>query len=214
MPVGDNDLGTGMTGKWFTNRGQVIQVACAVILLIIGIITQWNQLWNAFDLASVLKVLAYPATALLCFQAGKYVQSLSSPARQSVKPQPTIKYQFLTPTVQIGSYFDIESEQILGLSRVSVISIANFETGSEASAALVEVVGTILYLSAGARTKKLNSSRFLIQANSKLKSDEYSVFQFTCQKDSLSLTSISVDHINLPAQEVTFAICIMQYRAP
>jgi hypothetical protein len=203
-----------MSNKWFTNRGQVIQVTCAVILLIIGIITQWNQLWNTFDLASVLKVLAYPATALLCFQAGKYVQSLSSPAKQSFKPQPTIKYQFLTPTVKIGSYFDTESEQLLGLSRVSVVSIDKLETGSEAvSAALVEVAGTILYLSAGAHTKKLNSNRFLIQANSRLKSDDYSVFQFTCQKDSLSLTSISVDHINLPAQEVTFAICIMQYRA-
>jgi hypothetical protein len=36
MPAGDNDLGTGMSGKWFSNRGQIGQLIVATLALLVG----------------------------------------------------------------------------------------------------------------------------------------------------------------------------------
>jgi hypothetical protein len=168
---------------------------------------------SAFDLIQILRVLIYPAAVLVGFQLGKYFQISSSGHESSVGGRPPVSYKFFTPTIKVGSYFDTESTQLLGLSRISVISIDSTQAVSQdVPAVLIETAGTVLNFSPGRYTKKVSSNRFFIPANVRMKSEDHAIFQFVYDKDSLSLTSISVDHINLPAQEVTFAICVMQYR--
>lgn len=194
--------------KWFSNRGQMIQVLCAVLAVALGVVLNWKQLSSAFDLVQILKVFVYPAAVLIGFRLGKYQKPSNT-----FDPRPSVDYKFFTPTIKVGSYFDTESNHVLALSRVSVISIENHKVFSqEGPAAIIETAGTVLHFTPGQHARKLSSDRFLIPANARLKTEEHAIFQLNYEKDSLSLTSISVDHINLPAQEVTFAICVMRYR--
>jgi hypothetical protein len=208
-----------MSGKWFSNRGQIIQVACAVIAVAIGVTTQWNQISNAIDLALIVKIALYPLAVIILIQVGKHFPTANAPApgqavKEEVKTGPTsvINYQFLTPTVKIGSYFDVDQER--GLRRISVISIQNHKVGfDEVPAVEIEVTGMVLNFDAGRSVKKVSDKRFLIPAYSRsIKDGDCSMHEFSYRKESFSLSAISVDHINVPAQEATLAICLATYR--
>jgi hypothetical protein len=38
------------------------------------------------------------------------------------------------------------------------------------------------------------------------------MFEFAYQPDSFSFVAICIDHINVPAQEITLVICLANYR--
>src|ERR1700722_430482 len=112
-----------MSGRWFANRGQMVQVTCAVIAVGLGIITQWNQISTAIDFGLVIKILLYPLVAVGLVQLGKYFPTRATPTPVgkvtgppiaeppiSEKQKWNIDYQFLTPTVKVGSYFNVNQQ--------------------------------------------------------------------------------------------------------
>jgi hypothetical protein len=214
-----------MSGKWFSNRGQMVQVGCAVIAVAIGTVTQWSQISNAVDLELILKIALYPLAAVLLVQLGKHfpvgrldiqtAQPKPIPDEQPTSeqnPKSTIEYRFLTPSIKAGAYFDVGQE--FGLRRVSLLSIKSKTLASqEVPVAELEVAGMSIYFTPGHSIEQLGDRKFLIPASQRdTKTESSSIFEFMYSKDSLTLTSVSVDHINVPGQEATVVICSIKYR--
>ena len=217
-----------MSSQWFSNRGQMIQVTCAVLAVIIGIAAQWNQLSVAINFGEILKVLLYPVAVLVGFQLGTRAlkptagtaAATEAPAPPSTKAFPDIQsilgpeftYKFMSPAIKVGSYFDVGQE--FGLRRVSAVSLKTIKDGSEEVPAVeIEVVGQMLDFSAGSKATNINRKKALIPAYARdLKDADCSMFHFSYQSNAFSFAAISVDHINVPAQEVTLVICLAQYR--
>jgi hypothetical protein len=205
-----------MSGRRFS--GQMVQIACAVVAIGIGLIMQWSQISSTIDFGLIVKILVYPLAAVVLIELGKRFPT-GSPGighsfRQEFKrgPRSNFDYQFLAPTVKIGSYFDLD--QPLGIRRISAVSIHNYQAASrEMPTVEIEITGTTLSFSAGSSVTKISDRRFWIPAYSRsIKDGDCSTYLFTYKKDYLSFAAISVDHINVPAQEATLAICFMEYR--
>jgi hypothetical protein len=217
-----------MSSQWFSNRGQMIQVTCAVLAVIIGIAAQWSQLSVAINFGEVLKVLLYPIAVLIGFQLGTRalkpvvqtaaVTVASPPPSMEVLPDirsilgPEFSYKYLTPLMKVGSYFDVGQE--LGLRRVSALSIKAIKAGNEeVPAAEIEVAGHVLDFSTGSKITPIHNKKALIPAYARtLKDADCSMFEFAYQPNAFSFVAISVDHINVPAQEITLVICLANYR--
>jgi hypothetical protein len=223
-----------MSSQWFSNRGQMIQVTCAVLAVIIGIAAQWNQLSVAINFGEILKVLLYPVAVLIGFQLGTraqkpIVQTPIAPEQPSPAPPqpqtpreelpdirsvlgPEFDYKFSSPVIKVGSYFEVGQE--LGLRRVSILSIKTVKSGSDdVPAAEIEVAGHMLDFSAGKNVTAIHNKKALIPAYVRsLKDADCSMFGFAYQPTSFSFVAISIDHINVPAQEVTLMICLANYR--
>lgn len=189
-----------------------MQVACAVIAVGIGVFSQWNQISNAIDVGLVIKILLYPLAAVALVQLGKYFPTSARGQESIWKPKPDFDYRFLAPTLKIGSYFDLD--QPFGIRRISAVSIQNDKSEpQDVPTVEIEVAGTALYFSGGSSVKKISDRRFRIPAYSRrLKDVDCSMYLFTYQKDYFSFAAISVDHINVPAQEATLAISLLEYR--
>jgi hypothetical protein len=220
-----------MSSQWFSNRGQMIQVTCAVLAVIIGIAAQWSQLSVAINFGEILKVLLYPVAVLIGFQLGTRALKPTTQAAATAAPPPPppppsmealpdkrsilgpeFSYELSTPIIKVGSYFEVGQE--LGLRRVSALSIKTVKAGSEEVPAVeIEVAGHVLDFSAGSQVTAIHNKKALIPAYARAtKYADCSMFEFAYRPDSFSFVAISVDHINVPAQEVTLAICLVNYR--
>ena len=218
-----------MSSQWFSNRGQMIQVTCAVLAVIIGIAAQWSQLSVAVNFGEILKVLLYPVAVLIGFQLGTRAlkptaQAAAAAAAPTPPPPrealsdirsilgPEFSYKFSTPTIKVGSYFEVGQE--LGLRRISVLSIKTAKAGSEeVPSAEIEVAGHVLDFSVGRQVTAVHNRKALIPAYARAMKDvDCSMFEFAYQPNSFSFVAISVDHINVPAQEITLVICLANYR--
>ena len=219
-----------MSSQWFSNRGQMIQVTCAVLAVVIGIAAQWSQLSVAINFGEILKVLLYPVAVLVGFQLGtrtlkpmaQTVAAAAASPPPSIEALPDIRsilgpefsYKFSTPIIKVGSYFEVGQE--LGLRRVSALSIKTVKAGSEeVPVAEIEVAGHVLDFSAGSKVTPIHNKKALIPAYARtMKEADCSMFEFAYQPNSFSFVAISIDHINVPAQEVTLVICLASYRKP
>lgn len=211
-----------MSGQWFSNRGQMIQVACAVSALIIGIVTQWSQISVALNLTEIIKVLAYPATVFIVFQiallTAKNGFSKPTPTTTHVGTEPKplfgppLIYEFKNATVKVGSFFEVGEE--FGLRRVSVLSLKNLEIYSEeVAAAELEFSGSMLDLSFGKKTQLISNKKALIPSYARSAKDaDCSIYQFSYQLDYFTFVAVSVDHINVPEREVSLVVCIARFR--
>ena len=79
-----------MSGKWFSNRGQMIQVTCAVLAVLIGIAAQWSQLSIAINFGEILKVLLYPVAVVIGFQLGTRALNPTAQTAAAVEPSPPL----------------------------------------------------------------------------------------------------------------------------
>jgi hypothetical protein len=125
---------------------------------------------------------------------------------------PEFNYKFSTSIIKVGSYFEVGQE--LGLRRVSAVSIKAVKAGSdEVPAVEIEVAGHVLDFSAGCNVTAIHDKKALIPAYARtMKDADCSMFEFAYQPNSFSFVAISVDHINVPAQEVSLVICLANYR--
>jgi len=204
----------------------MVQVACAVVAVGIGAITQWQQLTTAIDPALIFKIALYPLAAIILVQIGKHypgsratVQSSTTvPAaiqqpKQPDKSKPASEYTYLSQPVKVGSYIEVNQEY--GLRRVTLMSIQSRTIGSEeVLVAELEATGMAVSFAPGKWVEQITDRRFLVPANSReLKSEGYAFFEFMFGQSSLSMTSVCVDHINQPAQEATIVVGAMRYRS-
>jgi hypothetical protein len=204
--------GWQMPGQWFSNRGQMVQVACAVAAVVIGLVSQWGQISSAIDLAAIFKILLFPLGAIFMFQLGQYFSKRTTNSKDVDAKASIIEHTFRTPTIKVGSYFDVD--QPLGIRRISASSIQNYKfTYEEVPAAEIEISGSLISLTAGKKVKQISDRKFLLPAYSRsLKDDDCSVFQLRYKEDLVEVTAISVDHINQHAQEIVLTISLFSYR--
>src|ERR1700694_4188460 len=60
-----------MSGKWFSNRGQVGQLIVATLALLVGLSIAWPQLSPHMDLVSLWPVVVVPLAAFIVFRLGR-----------------------------------------------------------------------------------------------------------------------------------------------
>jgi hypothetical protein len=194
-----------MSGKWFSNRGQMIQVACAVIAVGVGIITQWDKLSGFLG---ILGVLAYPVAALILINIGRRLTSRAGPNIEAAAapPAPEIKapdepkppkltYRYETPTLKVGTFYIVD--QPFGVQRLTLVSIKQERIRTrDVLVAEIDVTGSMVDLTGGGDVKQESRKRFFIPADDmRTKRQDSSAFEFMYREGS--------------AQEVGLVICVV-----
>lgn len=97
---------------------------------------------------------------------------------------------------------------------MTALSIKTSKVGSEeVPVAEIEVAGHVLDFGVGSKVTAIHSKKALIPAFARtMKDANCSMFDFTYQPNNFSFVAISVDHVNVPAQEITLVICLASYR--
>jgi hypothetical protein len=219
MRVGDKRLGLEMSGKWFSNRGQMVQVGLAVLALVIAIIVALPALAQHQDLLSWLPIILIPAIALGAFSLGKnYAPPVVVPASTttaepsaatngSLRPVHETEEIFetevnvFTPTVKVGSYWN--DGDVPRRIRVTVVSISEEE---EPRAELNFAMGALAH--GGTQTKRTKVNQFLMRPTSSgFQAEEFCVTCFSFDERHVWFFVVRVDHVNAYAKEVVLSIC-------
>ncbi|MBM7482332.1 hypothetical protein ACVWWI_004357 [Bradyrhizobium sp. USDA 3686] len=210
-----------MAGKWFANRGQIIQAAIAFVALLFGIYVALPQLPVQHGVAGLLKVwpiILFPAittVSVIWFfnhrlskkleQLGSNMSGPAATGDKSVEPLvPTSELSdFRIPddgvstesvTLRLGEYWERGPD----LSRTRIILSQFIHEPDQPS--LVELAfdfGTGAFVHGGTKTKRTSTNRyFLPVAESGLPMEPYSIFKFTFAEDNLNFFGVRVDHIN------------------
>jgi hypothetical protein len=221
MPAGKLGLGAEMSGRWFTNRGQMVQVAVAVLALVVAIIVALPALAQHQDLLSWSPIILIPAIALGAFSYGKNYASppvvvpVSKPAAEPVAinaglaPPLQTEEAFETevnvysPTLKVGSYWD--DGEVPRRIRVTVVSIAA-EEGGDPRAELNFAMGAVAH--GGTQTKRTKTNQYLMrQTSSGFQAEEFCVTCFSFDERHVWFFVVRVDHVNAYAKEVVLSIC-------
>lgn len=220
MPAGKFVLGAEMSGRWFNNRGQMVQVAVAVLALVVAIIVALPALAQHQDLLSWSPIILIPAIALGAFSYGKnYASSpvvpASKPAAEPVAinaglaPTHETEEAFETevnvysPTLKVGSYWD--DGEVPRRIRVTVVSI-EAEEGGELRAELNFAMGALAH--GGTQTKRTKTNQYLMrQTSSGFQAEEFCVTCFSFDERHVWFFVVRVDHVNVYAKEVVLSIC-------
>lgn len=217
-----------MAAKWFTNRGQIIQVVLAVIAVGIATIVSLPALAQYSSLLPWLLVLLVPVIALGAFSYGKNFATAappSVPAPPAHAPDPTpyapskvaittvanalletkeafeTEISVLNPTVKVGAFWtDPESNRRV---RVSIVALTN---DGEPRAELNFDTGALAH--GGTQTKRVKVNQYLMRAaSSGYQSEEFCVYYFSFEEKHVWFFAVRVEHINIHAQEVVLAVC-------
>jgi hypothetical protein len=209
-----------MSGRWFTNRGQMVQVAVAVLALVVAIIVALPALAQHPDLLSWSPIILIPAIALGAFSYGKNYASppvvpVSTPAAEPVPMSAGLALPHETeeafetevnvygPTLKVGSYWD--DGEVPRRIRVAVVSITD-EEGGEPRAELNFAMGALAH--GGTQTKRTKTNQFLMrQTSSGFQAEEFCVTCFSFDERHIWFFVVRVDHVNAYAKEVVLSIC-------
>jgi hypothetical protein len=222
MPAGEYGLGAEMSGKWFTNRGQMVQVAVAVLALVVAIIVALPALAQHQDLLSWSPIILIPAIALGAFSYGKNYASppvVIPASKPTAEPAATIKpglaqpqeteeafeteVNVYNPTLKVGSYWD--DGDAPRRIRVTVVSISD-EEGPKAE--LNFGMGALAH--GGTQTKRMKVNQYLMrQTSSGFQAEEFCVTCFSFDERHVWFFVVRVDHVNAYAKEVVLSICMV-----
>lgn len=225
-----------MGGKWFSNRGQIVQLAAAILSLL----TAWNA-WGAIktlDFLSLGPIIFYVSIATLVisfYLRANHKSEFSTPSAPAVQPATRTKAVADTsprtpnaiappepkwaasPTVQTftlkaGAFFDgthIRPELKITLKDITTATFKShfiLEETLEVSDIECRLGGLVVY--GGKQTKEIDVNRFLVPAaNGFLHSDERALYQLSFSNDHVSFFGLRVDHINMHAKEAVMTLC-------
>jgi hypothetical protein len=216
MPAGDNDLGTGMSGKWFTNRGQIIQVALTALAFGVAVIVSLPALKEHKELLDWLPFLFLALTFYGTFQLGRIFPKTSpssslSTTNAPVASAPDSPYrtsiEMWSPTIRAGTFW--EGRLSLRKSRITVIKVIDGETPT----AELRFEGGVFHGLAGVRTKDFQT--FLLRGRYPgLDQEANSVFSFDFREGLIEMFAARIDHINTHTNEVTFIVCSVRASNP
>jgi hypothetical protein len=218
-PLGISGLGLEMSGKWFSNRGQIVQVAVAVLALVIAIIVALPALAQHQDLLSWLPIILIPAIALGAFSYGKnyappvVVPTLTPTAEPPAKTTGSLpllreteetfetEVNVYSPTVKVGSYWD--DGDVPRRIRVAVVSISDEE---EPRAELHFAMGALAH--GGTQTKRTKVNQYLMRPTSSgFQAEEFCVTCFSFDERHVWFFVVRVDHVNAYGKEAVLSIC-------
>jgi hypothetical protein len=210
-----------MSGKWFSNRGQMIQVAVGTAALGIAVIVALPALVQHPDLLSWLPVILIPAIGLGAFSYGKNYPSPAAsvptpPSQASPAPIQTVANAMLhrqteevfetevniyTPTVKLGGFWT--DDEALRRIRVTVVSIS---VEPEPRVELLFAMGAQAH--GGTQTKRTKVNQYLMRpTNSGFQAEEFCVTCFSFDEKHVWFFAVRVEHINAHAQEVVLSVC-------
>ena len=237
MPAGDNDLGTGMSGKWFSNRGQIGQLVVAILALLLGLSIAWPQLSPHMDLLSLWPLVAVPLAAFIVFRLGR----LSKSTEPTPQPPATLT-SFVAPAAQppernlpsqnpfeISERFALDDDSVLlekktiklgdyweireGMSRLKVTPMA-FRDGDKGRPYVelkIDTGGSVFYGGDMAIESQVNRIA-LPETSSGFQAEEFCAYQFSFSERHVHFIAFRVDHINKFSNEVVLEACAVALR--
>jgi hypothetical protein len=210
-----------MSGKWFTNRGQIIQVAIAVVALGVATVVALPALAQHPNLLTWLPVILIPAIALGAFSYGKNYaaptpspptppdKATASPASVQTVANAILQRQaeevfvtevnIYTPTLKMGDFWNDDARRV----RVAAVSILD---EPEPKVELAFGSGGLFH--GGTQTKRTKTNQYLMKrADSAFQAEEFCVTAFSFDEKHVWFFAARVDHINIYAKEVVLSIC-------
>ncbi|MCK1411269.1 hypothetical protein [Bradyrhizobium sp. 76] len=210
-----------MAGKWFANRGQIIQAVIAFVALFLGIYVALPQLpvqQGAAGLLKIWPIIIFPAITTVCViwffnhRLSKKLDLLGSNMsgsaatgdKSSAPPLLTNELSdFRIPddgvsiesvTLRLGAYWERGPD--LSRTRITLSQFIH-EPDQPPIVELAFDFGTGAFVHGGTKTKRTSTNRYFVPvAESGLPMEPYSIFKFTFAEDSLNFFGVRVDHIN------------------
>lgn len=191
-----------MSGKWFTNRGQVIQVALTALALVLAVVVQLPYLRQHTELWDLFPYLLLALFIFGVFQSGRMFGAVASAGKLAIEERSRPSVQWWSPTIRIGDYW----HQELGLRdlRITLVRIIP----EEPPVAELHFDGGIFHSfrprptddHSGFNTYRLTASRSSVDVEKK------SVFAFDLDESMIRFTAIRVDHLNPHTNEVKLCV--------
>ena len=200
---------------WFSNRGQMIQVACAVIGAFIAL-----MVW----LAVPPQTLLYLAPAVFCLCVGwlvgllirTKVASISTASLPQAMAEPVGLLKHPPPVVivvnllcKVGTLWEgVINETIF---KIVVHSIKKQKSTLEYEAE-VEIVQGVGVLEPGVNARRIGSARYWIPRTSRASESEANSVRYTqiFPPYEVSFFTLRVAHVNPHANEVNLEICLAE----
>src|ERR1700737_4691831 len=190
MPIGDNDLGQEMSGKWFTNRGQVIQVILTATALAVAVIVSLPALKEHRELLDFLPFIFFLLALYGALQLGRLFpkrspsSSIAPTAIEPTASAPSSPYRTSidtwSPTIRAGDFW--EGKLSFRNPRITVVKIIDGATPTVE----LRFEGGIFHALAGVTTKDFQT--FLLRGRYPgLDQEANSVFSFDFREGSISL---------------------------
>jgi hypothetical protein len=221
-----------MSGKWFSNRGQVLQVGIAVVALGIAIIVALPALAQHPNLLSWSPIILIPAIALGAFSFGKnYATSRPSipvtptstsapPISSTMPPKAPSKASMELIAAAMRKEEAFETTVNIYTSTLKMGSFWQDEDTPRRIRVTANVIsdepeprvellfGMGALAHGGTQTKRTKTNQFLMRAiNSGFQAEEYCVYCFSYDEKHVWFFVVRVDHINKHANEIILSIC-------
>ncbi len=198
-----------MSGKYFSNQGQIAQLVVAVLALVVGIVIAWPQLNAHMNLLQLWPIVVVPLAAFLIFQAGRMfgasaaLSSAKSAAENDDVYNATV--DVLDVTIKVGSVWNAYD------LRITAASLQKFKQskGEECEGVHLVVKGGLAggQFVGGEKTKRLDYNEFLVPVSSwSVNSEKSCLFSFGTLPGHVYVSIIRVDHINEPGQEISLSV--------
>lgn len=198
-----------MSGKWFTNRGQIGQLIVATLALVVGVIIAWPQLSPHMNLFQLWPIIVAPLTTFAVFQAGRKSSTTSlTPASTTLADEINndvyrTTVEVFEPQIRVGSFWEAGGIRITA----AAIQKGTFSDVESPGVRLVLRGGSEGQFTSGRETKRLDYNEFLVPLSSTgVEAEKTSVFSFGSLTGYIYLTIIRVEHINESGQEVSLSI--------
>jgi hypothetical protein len=199
MWKGFNDL------PWFSNRGQIIQVAAAVGAFFITAYLAWPHL-QSNEFLSAGSILFYLLSALVILQLRRFPASLPQPDTVDEDPFPT-ETNIFTHNFSEGELFTarIHDTNTVKLTLRAIIPNPDKKHQLDPEYLADVEIDTGVYLSGGSETKKVTHERWHIPeaGNSK----DRILFSFFLAETYVHLVVCKVDHIDHHARKAIITLC-------
>jgi hypothetical protein len=182
--------------KWFTNRGQVIQITLAAVAVVVAAIVSWPILNDRADWVSYLPIVISLGVLYSVYQVGKIVGAFAANTKRV--DNYTSSFQHWSPTIRIGNYW----EQSLGLSKIRITLVRIIP--EEPPVAELKFDGNV-YHSFRPRPEganNFNSFRLIAFGRRSIDIEKEAVFCFDFNDRQADLVAVRVHHINPHDNEV------------
>lgn len=207
MPAGDNDLGRAMSGKWFTNRGQIIQVILTGTALAVAVVVSLPSLKEHKELLDWLPFLFLTLTFYGIFQLGRLFPKSSLSTSISANSSYSTSIETWSPTVRAGDFW--EGKLSFQKPRITVVRVIDGATPT----AEIRLEGGVFHGLAGVATNDFQtfrlSGRYLA-----MEQEKNSAFSFAFREGLIEMFAARIDHINTHTNEVTFIVSSIRASNP
>jgi hypothetical protein len=211
-----------MSGSWFSNRGQILQLGIAAFACILTGINAWPAIkqMELLTFSPIIFYTVFALGALIIFfyraPAKTFEATPSSPpvpltSQQSpsqIRNEPH-KFHFERFTLKLGDFYEQPhqlSQLKVTLKNITTLKFKTYggEETAEGAELEVRVGGGLVY--GGVHTKQVGTNRYLRPLSTDThNAEEGSIFKFAFTDRYFSFLGLRVEHINTHSKEVVIA---------